>query len=304
LVEGAIGALSLSKKLLENLGVRAFDSLQRKMARRDVAAAEAWAMRLALMAKKLDKKHAQRTISNLELAFPEWTDAQRQATAEGMYRHFGRVFADFLQTPEWSNQRVLENTEVIGLEHLLAAESEGKGVISVTGHFGNWERMGHWVAASGRKLTVVARDANQSGLNDRVLELRRAAGFDVLSRGLAVRTLLQKLRAKEFIGILADQNASEVFVPFFGKPCGMVKGPATLHERTGAPIVPVYAMWVAPGQYRVEFGAALEPEPGFDKIEGLSRAICTSLENQIRKYPEQWLWMHDRWKAARQRGLL
>lgn len=296
--------MRLAKGLIESVGGAAFDSMQRKLSRKDQASAEAFAAKLGRLAQRFDKKHANRTLNNLEMAFPEWSAGERQRVADAMYAHFGRVFADFLRTPIRSREEVLASTEVVGLEHLEAAEAEGKGCLILTGHFGNWERFGQWVVASGRDLTVVARDANQGKINERMLRLRQAAGLDVLSRGSAIRGIISRLRDERHVGILADQNDSEIFVPFFGKPCGMVKGPATIHLRTGAPMVPGYAVWLSPGRYRIEFQPALVAEEGFEPIEGITRAVCASLEAQIRKHPEQWLWMHDRWKAARQRGLL
>ncbi len=292
-----------TKTLADTWGARAFDSVQRKLERRDIAAAERWGEKLSRFVQRVDKKHAQRALSNLELAFPEWPLERRIEVADGMYRHFGRVFADFMQTPSRAPEKVLAS-EVVGLEHLEAAEAKGNGILAITGHFGSWERLGHWMTLSGRKLTVIARDANQGAVNDRVLRLREAAGMAVLSRGSAIRGALQRLRAGEMVGILADQNAYEELVPFFGKPCGTVKGPATMHERTGAPMVPMYAVWTGPGRYRIEIYPELEAVPGYERIEGLTRAMNLALEAQVRRYPEQWLWMHDRWKLGRQRGLL
>jgi len=294
----------MGSRLLDAVSVPAFNLAQRFIMRRTDARAEALGARVGMLAFRADKKHRNRTIQNLELAFPEWTDAHRLETAKGVFRHFGRMWVQFMRTPSRTPESIQAATEVIGLEHVETAEAEGKGILLVTGHFGNWEMMGHWVASTGRKLTVVQRDANQSGINDRLLKLREAAGLEVMSRGAAARGILVRLRRKEAVGLLIDQNAGDAFVPFFGKPCGTVTGPAVISTRTQAPIIPGYAIRISPGKCRIEFFPPVQATPGEDPNESIMTAINANLEAMIRRYPEQWLWMHDRWKSARQAGML
>ncbi len=180
----------------------------------------------------------------------------------------------------------------------------GKGVIFLTGHLGNWERAGHFVAASGRHLNVVARDANQDGVQAHVLRMRESTGVSVMSRGNSARQALVKLRKKELIGILADQNSLDSFVPFFGFPCGTVSGPSVLHRRTGAPICPAFCVWLGYNRYKLIFLPLVDPDNQEESIDALTARLNLVLESVIREYPRQWLWMHDRWKAARRQGLL
>ena len=294
----------MASRFLDAVSVPAFDAAQRFIMRRSDVRAERLGEKVAMLAFRADKKHRRRTIQNLEHAFPEWTDAQRLETAKGVFRHFGRMWVQFMRTPARTPESIQAATEVIGLQHVEAAEARGKGIMLVTGHFGNWEWVGHWIASTGRKLTVVQRDANQSGINDRLLKLRQTAGLEVMSRGTAARGILVKLKRKEAVGLLVDQNAGDVYVPFFGKPCGTVTGPAVISTRTQAPIVPGYAIRIAPGQYRVEFFPEVCPTPGEDPTVSITTAINANLEAMIRRYPDQWLWMHDRWKSARQAGML
>ncbi|HLK14091.1 MAG TPA: lysophospholipid acyltransferase family protein [Fimbriimonadaceae bacterium] len=294
----------MASKILDAVGVPAFDVAQRFIVRRSDDRAEALGERFGMLAFRVDKKHRQRTVQNLELAFPEWSDAQRQETAKNVFRHFGRMWVQFMRNGSRSKETIQAATTVVGLEHLLAAESEGKGILFVTGHFGNWEWIGQWLVATGRKLTVVQRDANQSGINDRLTRLREAGGLEVMSRGAAARGILACLRRKESVGLLIDQNAGDVFVPFFGKPAGTVTGPAVIGGRTGAPIVPGYAIRLGPGRYQVEFLPKIDEPEGDDQVERVTAAINANLEAMVRRYPDQWLWMHDRWKSARQAGML
>ena len=293
----------MASKLLDAISVPAFDAAQRFIMRRTDARAEVLGERVAMLAFRADKKHRNRTVQNLELAFPEWSDAQRLETAKGVFRHFGRMWVQFMRTSARTRESIQAATEVVGLEHVEAAEAQGKGILFVTGHFGNWEWVGQWFVSTGRKLTVVQRDANQSGMNDRLLKLREAAGLEVMSRGTAARGILVRLKRKEAVALLIDQNAGDVFVPFFGKPCGTVTGPAVIGTRTGAAIVPGYAIRLSPGRYRVEFFPQIEATPGEDSDASIMAAINLNLEAMIRRYPEQWLWMHDRWKSARQAGM-
>lgn len=239
----------------------------------------------------------------MRMAFPEKTDGEIERIVREMFLHFGRVTADFMRTPRRTREEVLQ-AEVTGKERLDQALAEGHGVMIITGHFGNWERLAQWLSESGYTLSVVARDANDNAMNDKVAKLREAAGVQVLSRGNAARMILTRLKKGELVGILPDQNSEDEYIPFFGKPCGTVLGPAAIHERTKAPMLPVFCARIGPNRYRVEIGEPLIPSPGLPSMQGLMRSVNASLEEVIRRYPEQWLWMHDRWKSARKAGLL
>lgn len=293
----------MPSKFLDAISVPAFDLAQRMIARRSDERAEALGARFGMVAYRADKKHRTRTIANLRMAFPEWSEDQVVDTAKGVFKHFGRMWVQFMRVGARTTESINGATEVHGLEHVELAEAAGKGILFVTGHFGNWEWVGQWMAHTGRKLTVVQRDANQTGINKRLLELRRAAGFDVMSRGAAARGILVCLKRKETVGLLIDQNAGDIYVPFFNKPCGTVTGPAVIGTRTGAPIVPGYAVRLGPGRYRVEFHAPIVAQEGEDPTESITRQINEDLEGMVRRYPDQWLWMHDRWKSARQAGM-
>jgi KDO2-lipid IV(A) lauroyltransferase len=292
------------KLFLDRMGARVFDSLQARVRRVDQIRAEKMGARLASLVYRLDKKHRQRTRANLRMAFPGWSEQEVVDASREVWQHYGRVTADFLRSPDRSHQDVLAGTDVEGVENLTAADALGKGVILVSAHYGNWERVAHWFVAAGYPITVVARDANQSAVNDRIMAIRSAAGLELLSRGSAARAILVKLKRQERVALLADQNAGDMFVPFFGKPCGTVTGPAVLSLRTGAPIVPIYASWIGPGRVRLSIMPALKPAEGVEPVESLTTQLCESLESIVRKHPTQWLWMHDRWKSARQAGLL
>lgn len=274
------------------------------MERKSALQAETSGAKLGRLVFKLSKKHRERARENLLRAFPEKSEAERSTIALGVLEHFGRVMADFLRSKKRTPQEVLDSTEVVGREHLTDALAQGKGIILISGHFGNWERMSHWISANGYPVSVVARDANDPEMNDLIMELRHANGAQVIARGDAVRPILERLKKNELVGILPDQNSAEIFVPFFGYTCGTVKGPGTLARRTGSPVVPVYCIRIGPNRYRMVICAPLVPEAGFEPIEGMTRAINRSLEDHIREFPDQYLWIHNRWKSAKQQGLI
>lgn len=278
--------------------------MQRAVARRSPEQAEAYGARLGRLVWRLSKRHRTRALDNLALAFPDKSPDERRAMSVQVFEHFGIVAADFLRAP----QRRPEEWEAMtheGLEHMQRALELGKGVIGVTGHFGNWERLTGYMARRGIFGVVVARDTDDREMTDFVTDLRGRSGWEVIARGDATRPILETLKRNQVVGILPDQNSSEIFLPFFGHPCGTVLGPAVLAERSGAPVVPTWCVRLGPGRYHVIVEPPLEPiGPSTVRGEGMTRAINAALERIIRRYPEQWLWFHNRWKSAKQRGLI
>jgi KDO2-lipid IV(A) lauroyltransferase len=242
---------------------------------------------------------------NLRMAFPSLSEFEARDLCKRVFENFGRSAADFLIGLDRTKDQIEETTTIEGVEHLDAALAKGKGVILLTAHFGNWERVAAWMVLAGYKLAVIARDADDQGVNRLVNELREGPGTEVISRGRAARASIEKLRRNEIVGILPDQNAREVFIPFFGKPAGTVLGPGVLSERTGAVVQPVFCRYVGEGRYHVRFLPHLTADEGYStKGEGMMRAINRLLESVILEHPDQWLWFHDRWRTARRKGLL
>ena len=286
------------------MGAIAIRGAQRTFQRRNVEAAERLGEKLMMYGYRLDRKHRERAIKNILLAFPEKSPEEAEALAQETFRHFGRVMGDFLRSPARTDEEVLASMEPADMGPYLQANAKDKGVLAITGHLGNFERLAHWYQAQGFSMSVVARDANDEGLQNEVAKIRGGRGLSMLSRGNSARAILQRIKEKQTVGILPDQNADECFVPFFGKPCGTTLGPAVLHLRTGAPLVPGYCLRTGPGTYRVEIFEPMEYERGKTKPEDIMADLNAVLEQVIRKYPEQYLWLHDRWKSARRKGLL
>lgn len=295
---------SRRKQLGQKAGALAFKWAERAFLRRTPAEAERLGVRLAEWAWRVDKKHRTRSVANLELAFPDWTPEKRLEVAQEAYRHFGRTASDFMRAELRDPDEVLASIEVEGEEYFQEALEGGQGVLLLGGHFGNWERLAHYFTLCGFPIAVVARDANDTAITLRMTAKRHAQGVEVLSRGSAARTLVKRLRQKSCIGLLADQNAGDAFIQFFGKPCGTVLGPASLHKLSGAPMVASYCARVEQGKYRCTVFPAIRGMEKEVSSESLMQAYHETLETMIRRHPEQWLWMHDRWKSARRAGLL
>ncbi len=295
----------LGKRLLENAGGVVLERLQRSLGRKSPAGVESFGRRIGRLFYSVGKKRRNRAMDNLALAFPEMTVEERKVLTRRVFEHFGLVAADFLASKRRTLADLETTTEICGRENLDEAIAAGKGVLLVTGHFGNWERVSAWVSMAGYPLTVVIRDADQPGVNHVVNELRTASGTQVLPRGNAPRRILEKLRSNEIVGILSDQNSEDAFLPFFGKPAGTNLGLGVIQSRTGAVVQPVSCAYLGGCRYRIVFYPHMQPETGYEtKGEGLLRAFNDWLERVIRERPEQWLWFHDRWRNAREKGML
>ena len=280
--------------------------MERHLGQRDVGKAERRGARLGEIWFRLDKKRRiARAVDNVRLAFPELTPVQQEERVHQACRHFGIVMADFMRTRFRTNEELLATVVMEGddLAAYEVAAAADRGIIATPPHFGNWERFGHWLLATDRMITVVARDANEGSVNEAVNALRRKNGMGVLARGNSAREILRLLRKKEIVGLLPDQNSRESYVPFFGHPAGTVLGPAVMHLRTGAPIFVCGCVREGVGRYRVVAEPPIFAREG-ETPEELTARLNLAIEALVRRYPDQYLWMHDRWKSARRRGLV
>lgn len=279
--------------------------IQKRLARKSQVEVEQFGAKLGRILFRVAKKRRARAISNLTIAFPELSDEERDNLALKVFEHFGRSSADFLASKGRTFADLEATTEVCGIENLEKATTMGVGTLLVTGHLGNWERIPAWLAYKGYDVGVVIRNADQEGVNQIVNEIRTKPGTIVIPRGDSARKILTHLRRNGIVGIISDQNAEDTFLPFFGKPAGTNLGAGVIQERTQSAVLPAYCVYIGPGRYRLVFDPLLQPFPGYEmKGEGLLRAMNAWIEGVIRQYPEQWLWFHDRWRNAREAGLL
>jgi Kdo2-lipid IVA lauroyltransferase/acyltransferase len=241
-------------------------------------------------------------LKNLNLIYGnEKSESERVTMAKAVFRHFGAVAAEFVKLPQLSREALDAMTTVEGHEHLCRALDRGKGVLLITGHFGNWETLARWVPLHGNPLLAVTRRANDPKAEELLRGTREQNGAQVYHRGNSARAILQSLKKNEVVILLPDQNDADVFVPFFDLPTGTVDGPAQIHLKTGAPLLFTWCTRTPDNRFHITFEPPEVLEPTGDKEADVARVmtlINARLEAQIRKHPIQWLWLHDRWKAS------
>ena len=291
------------KQFVHWVGIKVLSIGEKIFQQSSIERAENIGQRLTKLLYKLDKKHRTRTQANIALAFPQLSLKEQQTMVEENYKHLGCVLADFLRTPIRTDEEVISSTEVIGREHLDRLVSEQKGILLVSAHLGNWERITQWFPLIGVKTSGVARDSNDSEITEKVSSIRSGRGMEILSRGNAAREILKRFKAGEMVAILPDQNADDAFIPFFGHIAGTVLGPAVIHRKTKSPILPACCLRTGPGTFKIHLLEPMTLNEGETNEEFMTR-INNSIEKMIRLAPEQYLWMHDRWKNARKKGLL
>lgn len=243
-------------------------------------------------------------LRNLEIAFPEKTAAERRRILRGTFTSLGRQLAEFCLFPRYTRENVSRVILYDGFENYDAAHRRGQGVIFLTAHFGGWELSSFFHSLSGHPLHIVVRPLDNPYLNalvDRYRTLHGATSFGKLD---FARGLISAMRAGESVGILMDQNVlpeNGVLVDFFGKPACTASGPARVALRTDAAVLPTFTIWDAQiGRYRLRFEPALAlVRTGNDEADATAntQTFTRAIEDCVRKYPEQWLWVHRRWKT-------
>jgi KDO2-lipid IV(A) lauroyltransferase len=241
---------------------------------------------------------------NLRLAFPDWTDTQRKEVTRKMLRNLGWMAAEFARLPRLTKENI-ENLVILeGHENFLEGQRRGKGVLYLTGHIGAWELSSFAHALYGYPLHYMARPLDNKRLDALVNQYRCASGNRPIFKNESARVMLKILKDSGTVGILADQNtlpAEGEFVDFFGKLACTTTGLARVALHTGAAVVPGYAYWDETIQeYRLRFEPPVEliqtGDTERDVFENTQR-FAKVIEEIIRKHPDQWVWVHKRWKT-------
>jgi Kdo2-lipid IVA lauroyltransferase/acyltransferase len=241
---------------------------------------------------------------NLAMALPELSAVERKRILRRVYRCLGWQLVEFCRMPRYTVENTRDGIRTEGMEHYLAAARRGKGVLVLTGHLGAWELSSFYHSLMGYPMGMVIRRLDNRLLDDYVNRIRCRHGNRVLHKDDFARGLLTAMREGETVGILMDTNMTPpqgVFVPFFGRPACTASGLARVALRTGAAVLPGFMVWEeAERRYVLRFG----PELDFaqtDDVEAdvlAATAQCNQvLEEWIRRYPDQWLWIHRRWKT-------
>ena len=243
-----------------------------------------------------------RTIRHLTWAFGnEKSPEEIKSLARKAFLNLATSAADAIRLPILIEQGLNNFVTVEGFHHLKNAHAKGKGVVALTGHFGNWELLGAWLAQKGIPLKVIGRPAYDPRLDKMIIDVRNNAGYTNIPRGKSSREIIRSLKLGYVLGLLIDQDTrvDGVFVNFFGRPAHTATGPIILSQRFGAPILPVFIRLREDLTYHVYCGEELSLENTGDKERDLiaNTQKCSDVyESIIRRFPDQWVWMHRRWK--------
>ena len=241
---------------------------------------------------------------NLELALPQQTKSWRKHVLRGVYRHLGWQLVEFCRMERYTAQNTRERIRTEGLERYLAARERGKGVLVLTGHLGAWELSSFYHSLMGYPMGMVIRRLDNRLLDTFVNGIRCMHGNKVLHKDDFARGLLKAMHEGETVGILMDTNMTPpqgVFVDFFGRKACTASGLARVALKTGASVLPGFLVW-EPGErrYVLHFGDELHfARTGDHEADVLAATQqCAAVtEAWIRRYPDQWLWIHRRWKT-------
>jgi KDO2-lipid IV(A) lauroyltransferase len=243
-------------------------------------------------------------MRNLALAFPEKSRRERKRILRGEFRSLGRQVAEVSLFPKYTAKNVTRVVVYDGFENYERAFARGKGVLFLTGHLGAWELSAFAHSLQGHPLNVLMRPLDNVYLDDLTRHYRTMHGNKMLDKDGSPRVMLSAMKAGEVVGILMDTNMTPpqgVFVDFFGIPACTASGLARIALRTDAAVVPGFTIWdPVLRKYRLHFDPAVELErTGNDEADAVTNTarFTKIIEDYVRRYPDQWLWVHRRWKT-------
>ena len=269
--------------------------------------AGAWGAGLGAWGYHLSARYRRVADTNLRHAYGNTlSERERAAIIRRVFQSFGRSLLEFLKAPSMSPEQIKRIVKAESYAPVEAVLARGKGMILLAAHFGNWELLARRAALEGYEFAVIARQSHDPEFNKITDSIRADGGYIVLPRGDSPRAILRRLRSNGIVAILPDQKSEDVFVPFFGRLAGTVAGPAVLSLKTGAGIVPMFCPRQPDGTYQVEILPEIDTTPTGDMDADIHRImadITRVIEAMVRRYPDQWLWLHDRWRVPPPDGL-
>ncbi len=241
---------------------------------------------------------------NLEIAFPELDERERADILRGCFQSLGRLLGEFSHFPRATPESLRHIIDFEGLENLVAARESGRGVIVFTAHLGAWELLSFALSAFGYPMSFLVRRIDNSQVERFVEKTRTRFGNRSIDKRTAARPMLRVLREGGTVGILVDLNTHPhegVFVDFFGIPASTTTGLAKLALRTGADVIPFFMPW---DKHRQRFLMRIDPPLPVTRtgnededVRLLTSQVTSIIESYVRRFPDQWLWIHKRWNT-------
>jgi Kdo2-lipid IVA lauroyltransferase/acyltransferase len=287
------------KHRAEYLTIRLLIAVIQVMPNSFVSAAGAVVGMIAYVA---DRNHRRIALENVAAAFPARTHRAHKRIIRGAFRHFGRLLFELLKFSTLSPDAMLKRVEFEGEERVRAAYAQGKGVLFVTGHFGYWELQAMVHALRLPPMAVIARALDNPALNELLERMRTRTGNSVIYRRGTIRRAMRQLQAGESVGVLIDQHIlghDAIYVDFFNRPAATTSAVAALALRTGASVVPLFALPLGGGRFRMIYEHPVEPPAATSEhpLREFTQRCTDVLEMYVRRNPELWLWMHRRWRT-------
>lgn len=242
-------------------------------------------------------------LFNLQLAFPEWSEGERRRVMFSVFRNLGRTLADFAHFPKLNRGNIERLLVYDGFENFERAQNQGKGVLFLTAHFGNWELGSFAHGIYGYPCNFVVRRLDNPLIDVRINSIRCLSGGKAIEKRDFARQALRALQHGEPVGVLIDQNmlpSEGVFVNFLGRPACTTTGPARIARKTGAAIVLGLVIWdKRVRKYRLRFEPVewINCQDAEEEIALNTANFTRLIEEYVRRYPDQWLWVHRRWKT-------
>jgi KDO2-lipid IV(A) lauroyltransferase len=264
---------------------------------------------LGFLLGKIGKKYPGIVAKNLNIAFPHYSAGEIAQLSEAIYRHFVSILIEMIVIfVKKRPGKILKPIEILHPEVLEQALAKHKGVILFSGHFGNWELVPFILSRKlNRKINSIARKMDNPLVEKKVKQFREYMGSCVIDKQNAIRTILKRLENNEIVYLLMDQNTiarEAVFVDFFGEKASVVASVSQLHLKRAIPLIPVFLHYeqdkiVLELLEEIDTGAGEsgKKEEKEEKMVRLTQQCTSIIEAKVRKYPEQWFWLHNRWKT-------
>jgi KDO2-lipid IV(A) lauroyltransferase len=244
--------------------------------------------------------HRRDALDALARSLPDRDESARRTILHEMYRQLGMNMVEILRLDGGRTDELDARIGIEGEEIVQEALKRGRGVL--TAHLGNWDLLGMFTGRRGYPLTIISKTIRPAGVNAMWMRMRRAFGVSIVPAHNSYRELLRVLKRNELLGFILDQNRPAeqgIFVDFFGRPASTSPGLAFLAAQSRAPVVPVFIHREGLDRHVLRVLPVLEPPPdrSEENIRAATQAYTTVIENEIRRHPEQWIWLHRRWKS-------